>query len=62
MGGGKGHIHHYVTPVKAHRIIVEVGGKCEYAEVIFLLLKSFHFINPYYDISHLLTRFNIFWK
>ncbi|XP_018329411.2 39S ribosomal protein L16, mitochondrial [Agrilus planipennis] len=33
MGGGKGAIDHYVTPVKAKRIILEVGGKCEYAEV-----------------------------
>lgn len=36
-GGGKGHIHHYVTPVKAHRIIFEVGGKCEYEEVEYFL-------------------------
>ncbi|KAJ3642647.1 hypothetical protein Zmor_025410 [Zophobas morio] len=33
MGGGKGAIDHYVTPIKAGRIIVEVGGKCEYKEV-----------------------------
>lgn len=52
MGGGKGSIDHYVTPVKpgkfqtislfqiaivlhfcSGRIIVEVGGKCEYQEV-----------------------------
>lgn len=33
MGGGKGAIDHYVTPIKAGRIILEVGGKCEYAEV-----------------------------
>ncbi|XP_017780026.1 PREDICTED: 39S ribosomal protein L16, mitochondrial [Nicrophorus vespilloides] len=33
MGGGKGAIDHYVTPVKAGRIILEVAGKCEYAEV-----------------------------
>ncbi|KAK6625426.1 hypothetical protein RUM43_005724 [Polyplax serrata] len=26
MGGGKGSIHHYVTPVRAERIIVEIGG------------------------------------
>ncbi|XP_053625738.1 large ribosomal subunit protein uL16m [Plodia interpunctella] len=38
MGGGKGAIDHYVTPVKAGRIILEVGGKCEYAEV-FQMLK-----------------------
>lgn len=33
MGGGKGAIDHYVTPVKAGRIIVEVAGKCEFEEV-----------------------------
>ncbi|KAM3963384.1 mitochondrial ribosomal protein L16 [Aphomia sociella] len=33
MGGGKGAIDHYVTPIKAGRVILEVGGKCEYAEV-----------------------------
>lgn len=42
MGGGKGAIDHYVTPIKAGRIILEVGGKCDYAEVfrqILLLYK-----------------------
>lgn len=33
MGGGKGAIDHYVTPVKAGRVIMELGGKCEYEEV-----------------------------
>lgn len=33
MGGGKGAIDHYVTPIKAGRIIVELGGKCEFQEV-----------------------------
>lgn len=33
MGGGKGAIDHYVTPVKAGRIILELGGVCEFAEV-----------------------------
>lgn len=33
MGGGKGAIDHYVTPIKAGRIILEMGGFCEYAEV-----------------------------
>lgn len=37
MGGGKGAIDHYVTPIKAGRIILEVGGKCEYAEVIIFM-------------------------
>ncbi|KAJ8932641.1 hypothetical protein NQ318_015991 [Aromia moschata] len=33
MGGGKGAIDQYVTPVKAGRIILELGGKCEFKEV-----------------------------
>jgi large subunit ribosomal protein L16 len=33
MGGGKGSIDHYVTPIKSGRIIVELGGKVEFAEV-----------------------------
>ncbi|GFU43269.1 39S ribosomal protein L16, mitochondrial [Trichonephila clavipes] len=33
MGGGKGSVHHYATPVKAGRIIIEVGGKVEYEEI-----------------------------
>ncbi|XP_063974768.1 large ribosomal subunit protein uL16m isoform X2 [Diachasmimorpha longicaudata] len=33
MGGGKGHINHYVTPIKVGRVIVEVGGHVEYFEV-----------------------------
>lgn len=33
MGGGKGSIDHYVTPVRSGRIIIEISGHCEYAEV-----------------------------
>ncbi|XP_054717703.1 39S ribosomal protein L16, mitochondrial-like isoform X2 [Uloborus diversus] len=33
MGGGKGSVHHYVTAVRAGRIVIEVGGKAEYSEV-----------------------------
>ncbi|XP_012232735.1 large ribosomal subunit protein uL16m [Linepithema humile] len=33
MGGGKGSIDHYATPIKAGRVIVEVGGHCEFFEV-----------------------------
>ncbi|KAM0726860.1 Large ribosomal subunit protein uL16m [Formica fusca] len=33
MGGGKGSIDHYVTPIKAGRVIVELGGHCEFFEV-----------------------------
>lgn len=33
MGGGKGAIDHYVTPVKSGRVILEMGGTCEFQEV-----------------------------
>ncbi|KAF6725413.1 39S ribosomal protein L16, mitochondrial [Oryzias melastigma] len=33
MGGGKGAIDHYVTPVRYGRLIVELGGKVELGEV-----------------------------
>ncbi|XP_062433042.1 large ribosomal subunit protein uL16m isoform X1 [Rhea pennata] len=33
MGGGKGPIDHYVTAVKSGRLVVEVGGHCEFGEV-----------------------------
>ncbi|CAL8074837.1 unnamed protein product [Orchesella dallaii] len=33
MGGGKGAIDHYVTPVKHGRVILEIGGRCEFEEV-----------------------------
>lgn len=33
MGGGKGAIDHYVTPIRYGRFIVEVGGKVELGEV-----------------------------
>lgn len=39
MGGGKGAIDHYVTPVKAGRVIIEVGGTIEFQEVILTILK-----------------------
>lgn len=37
MGGGKGAIDHYVTPVRYGRFIVEVGGKVELGEVEHIL-------------------------
>jgi len=33
MGGGKGSIDEYGTPVKAGRVVVEVGGMAEWTEV-----------------------------
>lgn len=33
MGGGKGAIDHYVTPVKSGQVVVEIIGRCEFAEV-----------------------------
>lgn len=42
MGGGKGSIDHYTTPIKANRVILELAGKCEFEEV-----NNVHFI-PYH--------------
>ncbi|XP_038057919.1 39S ribosomal protein L16, mitochondrial-like [Patiria miniata] len=39
MGGGKGSVDHYVTPVKANRMILEVGGKMEFQEVQAVLVQ-----------------------
>ncbi|XP_015181106.1 PREDICTED: 39S ribosomal protein L16, mitochondrial [Polistes dominula] len=33
MGGGKGPIDHYVTPVKPDRVIIEVGGNIKFFQV-----------------------------
>ncbi|XP_034048440.1 39S ribosomal protein L16, mitochondrial [Thalassophryne amazonica] len=37
MGGGKGEIDHYVTPVRYGRFIVELGGKVELEEIEYVL-------------------------
>ncbi|XP_029283775.1 large ribosomal subunit protein uL16m [Cottoperca gobio] len=39
MGGGKGIIDHYVTPVRCGRFIVEVGGKLELGEIEHILIN-----------------------
>lgn len=39
MGGGKGAIDHYVTPVRSGRLVVEVGGKVELEEVTHILTE-----------------------
>ncbi|XP_056464483.1 39S ribosomal protein L16, mitochondrial [Gadus chalcogrammus] len=39
MGGGKGAIDHYVTPVRCGRLIVEVGGRIELGEVEPILVE-----------------------
>lgn len=44
MGGGKGAIDHYVFPLRAGRIIVEMGGKCEYEEVYPILKQVAHIL------------------
>ncbi|GAU90588.1 hypothetical protein RvY_02986-1 [Ramazzottius varieornatus] len=33
MGGGKGPVNHYVTPIKEGRVIIEVGGRLQYEEI-----------------------------
>uniref|UniRef100_H2XPC5 Large ribosomal subunit protein uL16m n=1 Tax=Ciona intestinalis TaxID=7719 RepID=H2XPC5_CIOIN len=45
MGGGKGKIDHYVTPVKSRQIILEIGGKAEFTE-IYPLLNSLAVVMP----------------
>ena len=45
MGGGKGKIDHYVTPVKARRVILEVAGKAQYPE-IFPVLRNIATLLP----------------
>jgi len=37
MGGGKGNIDHYVTPIRSGRIIIEIAGHCEYVEVCLII-------------------------
>lgn len=37
MGGGKGAIDHYCLPVRAERIVLEIGGRCEFIEVVGVL-------------------------
>ena len=37
MGGGKPSIHHYVSPVKAGRIILEIGGQLEFEEIYYFV-------------------------
>lgn len=44
MGGGKGNIHHYILPIRAHRIIVEVGGECQFEEVYKFLHQAAHLL------------------
>ena len=34
LGGGKAEISYYVTPVRAGRVILEVGGRIEFEEVL----------------------------
>lgn len=37
LGGGKGSIDHYCSPVRAGRVILEIAGDCEFDEVSFYL-------------------------
>ncbi|CAH8450322.1 unnamed protein product [Schistosoma turkestanicum] len=39
-GGGKANIHHYSTPVKAERIIVELGGYLNWREAYRILVRA----------------------
>ncbi|KAG8260588.1 mitochondrial ribosomal large subunit component [Homalodisca vitripennis] len=44
MGGGKGPIDHYVTPIKPNRVIVELAGHCEFDEVKGFLHQVAHIL------------------
>jgi len=57
MGGGKGSIDHYVTPVKAGRIIIELSGQCEFGEIFLILVASGFCI---YIFIHFLFVFNVY--
>jgi large subunit ribosomal protein L16 len=59
MGGGKGPIDHYVTPVKAGRVIIEMGGKCEFVEVSHLYNSCLLIQYFIYMIVTYLCVFNI---
>lgn len=53
MGGGKGKIDHYVTPVKARQVIVEVGGKASFEEVYqFLKIAAQNLPMPAVAVTH----------
>jgi len=39
MGGGKGSIDHYTTPVRAQRIILEMGGQLQWREAFEILIR-----------------------
>ncbi|KAM9015628.1 large ribosomal subunit protein uL16m [Ara ararauna] len=40
MGGGKGPVDRYVTPVKSGRLLLELGGRCQFQEVEPFLLQA----------------------
>uniref|UniRef100_A0A1B6FHR9 Large ribosomal subunit protein uL16m n=1 Tax=Cuerna arida TaxID=1464854 RepID=A0A1B6FHR9_9HEMI len=44
MGGGKGPIDHYVTPIKPNRVIVELAGHCDFEEVKGMLHQVAHIL------------------
>lgn len=55
MGGGKGPIDHYVTPVKAGRVILEVAGHCEFFEVFRFLFLYIILYLLIYQVLPILT-------
>lgn len=53
MGGGKGKIDHYVSPVKARQVIVEVGGQASFEEVYkFLKIAAQNLPMPAVAVTH----------
>lgn len=55
MGGGKGAIDHYVFPFRAERIILEMGGHCEFVEV-FPVLKAVRILSSLFILHAFLGR------
>lgn len=47
MCGVKGRVHHYVTPVKEGRVIVELGGKITYNEVPYTVCCTYNLTVSY---------------
>ena len=50
MGGGKGSIHHYVTPVKARQVVFEVAGKVQFSEV-YPILRMIAMLLPFQGLA-----------
>lgn len=55
LGGGKGSIDHYATPVRAGRVILEIGGDCQFEEVGIHLIRSLERLQ-FINLNHTIIR------